>query len=217
MCNSNPSDIVTFIVGSKQEKFIVHKEFACRHSEVLRAAFNGPFVEGATGTYTLEDTETEAFRMFTEYLYRDTITLQLHNANPEDNVALAEGETHASRCSQQDAHLVSLWLLGDRFLITKLQNQAIDYMQRIFLSCGIMQPGMFVKIYNSTQAGSPLRRLAVDQCCWGKQSDYISENSNCIPSEMFVDIAMTYRNSAPPFVCDKNRARISISDYHVQR
>ncbi|KAG4442583.1 hypothetical protein IFR05_001913 [Cadophora sp. M221] len=41
------AETVTFRVGKwkKEEIFVVHKEFACHHSPVLRAGFNSPSVE----------------------------------------------------------------------------------------------------------------------------------------------------------------------------
>ncbi|KUJ22804.1 uncharacterized protein LY89DRAFT_714523 [Mollisia scopiformis] len=214
---SNPSDMVTFIVGLKKEKFIVHKEFACKNSEVLRAAFNGPFLEGRTGTYILEDTSAAAFRMFTEFLYSGKITLHYHNLNAEDDLVLAEDEEHIEMCAQQDTDLIDLWLLADRFLMVDFQNQVIDHMKRIYQICGVMSSCQFRKIYDNTQEGSPLRRLVVDLCCWAFFADYIKDKSDKFPQDMLVDVAIAYRDAAPSNVITSKRSEIPTTDYHVKR
>ncbi|KAF7893144.1 uncharacterized protein EAF02_000682 [Botrytis sinoallii] len=70
---SSPNEMVTFIVGTgdKQETFQIHKQIACEHSEVWNRAFNSVFVEGQTQTYRIEDTGPEAFRLLTQWVYRE--------------------------------------------------------------------------------------------------------------------------------------------------
>ncbi|KAH7417462.1 hypothetical protein BKA64DRAFT_702229 [Cadophora sp. MPI-SDFR-AT-0126] len=65
---AEPGTTVTFIIvpANNTTKFIVHKEFACYHSSVFRAAFNSNFVEGQTQTYRIEDTSAGAFRLLVE-------------------------------------------------------------------------------------------------------------------------------------------------------
>ncbi|KAH9215323.1 hypothetical protein DL95DRAFT_247029, partial [Leptodontidium sp. 2 PMI_412] len=136
------------IVGELQRKFITHMEFACKHSEVLKAAFDGPFIEGKTGVYNLEDVNPETFRLFAEYLYSGKTTLLHHN------------------CVDQDLTLVQLWVLADRFLVRTLQNQVVIHMERIRQSCGEMRPGCWDYVYDNTTLGSPLRALVAEQCAW---------------------------------------------------
>ena len=44
------------------EIFTIHRESVVRASTVLDKAFNGPFVEGQTQIYTLDDVEPNVFR-----------------------------------------------------------------------------------------------------------------------------------------------------------
>ncbi|KAH9222817.1 hypothetical protein DL95DRAFT_518352 [Leptodontidium sp. 2 PMI_412] len=53
---SDPLTIVTIIIGRSVSKiFAIYKEFACYYSPVLRAAFNGPFLEGQSQTMIIDD------------------------------------------------------------------------------------------------------------------------------------------------------------------
>lgn len=213
-CSSNPSDMVTFLIGPNKERFLIHKETACRQSEVLRAAFNGPFIEGRTGTYILEDTRTQAFRMFMEFLYAGKLTLHYHNIDPKDDLEFSK-EEHITKCATQDCYFVELWLLADRFLMSKLQNQVMDHMVRIYLSCGVMNPSQFAKIYEDSEVGSPLRRLVVTQCCWAPEKDYYEKLSKYMPKDMLVDIAIAYRDSMTSAIRNSNRAVVQATDYYV--
>jgi len=57
--------MVTFHIGEEdgEEDFLVHKDFACSYSPILKAAFNSIFFEGQTQSYRLNDNPTDAFRM----------------------------------------------------------------------------------------------------------------------------------------------------------
>jgi hypothetical protein len=55
--------MVTFTIGPEQQNFMVHKEFACQGSLVLKAAFESQFTDGSTSTYFLEDNTPEAFKL----------------------------------------------------------------------------------------------------------------------------------------------------------
>lgn len=102
--------MVTFFIGEDRKKFLVHKDKACRHSEVFRAAFNSTFIEGETGIYTLEDIDVETFELFTEYLYSRKITLRFHNREPDDDGDDINEENHGMKCAAQDNILVALWV-----------------------------------------------------------------------------------------------------------
>ncbi|TVY41599.1 hypothetical protein LOCC1_G007765 [Lachnellula occidentalis] len=77
---SNTKELVTFKIGKddKIKTFVVHKEFACHYSPVLKAAFNSDFIEGQTQTYVLEDIGPygiETFTLFVKWLYTQKLDL----------------------------------------------------------------------------------------------------------------------------------------------
>ncbi|PVH85664.1 hypothetical protein DL98DRAFT_568007 [Cadophora sp. DSE1049] len=64
-----PAQLVTLYAGQSKEKFVVHREFACRYSPVLDAAFKSDFVEGQTQEYRFEDTSEDAVRLLVHWFY----------------------------------------------------------------------------------------------------------------------------------------------------
>jgi hypothetical protein len=59
-------NLITFVMGSGQTEFVVHKSFIYHASPVLKAAFSSNFTEGQTQRYVLEDITEEAFQLFVE-------------------------------------------------------------------------------------------------------------------------------------------------------
>lgn len=55
---------------------MVHKEFACYHSPVLKAAFDGEFIESQTKTYESKDTEGPVTQLFVNWLYTQRLDLE---------------------------------------------------------------------------------------------------------------------------------------------
>jgi hypothetical protein len=123
----------------------------------LRAAFNSNFVEGKTQSYQLKDTTEAAFRLLVQWLYsQKLVILQL---TPNDS--LLEGDTHLSQMAE-DESLVELWVLADKLKIPKLQNAAIDSMERIRLLTGKIPSSYIVNYtYQCTTANSPLREYVL--------------------------------------------------------
>jgi len=89
----------------------VHKNFITHYSPYFDAAFNGNFAEGQSQKLDLEDTEPHVFGTFVNWLY-------------SQNIENAEGEI------PDDSTLVNLWLLADKCLVPKLQNQVIRNLDR---------------------------------------------------------------------------------------
>jgi hypothetical protein len=85
----------------------IHKDFICYYSPFFDAAFNGNFQEGQTQTMKFDDVDVTAFGVLSDWFYTQKIT------DSEDK--LPDLTT-----------LGRVWILGDRFLIPKLQNMAMD-------------------------------------------------------------------------------------------
>jgi hypothetical protein len=185
---SAPDQMVTFRIGQGDDFqiFLIHKEFACRHSRVFDKAFNSDFIEGRTQTYTLKDVTPEVFRFISQWLYQEKITLAVHDERepeePDDH------HHHWGKCSAQDLLLVELWILADRFCIESLQNVIIDNMLRIQRECGPMDFPCYLRIYEGTERGSTLRRFAVDQVACLSQPKRIVGNLAIYPHVMHVDL-----------------------------
>ncbi|KUJ07471.1 uncharacterized protein LY89DRAFT_742703 [Mollisia scopiformis] len=93
--------------GNKKESFMLQKSLICFHSPVFDRAFNGSFLEGQTQEMTMEDVEVEIFHLLVTWMYCGEIREVL-----DRNMAI---------------NMAKLWVLAGRFLIPKLQNQAIKH------------------------------------------------------------------------------------------
>ncbi|KAK0100250.1 hypothetical protein ONS96_007533 [Cadophora gregata f. sp. sojae] len=180
-----PQQLVTLLAGDSPTKFVVHTYFACHYSPVFDAAFNGNFLEGQTQEYKIQDVGEETVRLLVHWLYTqklDTIELQYlrKHHDPKDFGVDSLSQTKA---------LIQLWVLGEKLLIPRVQNSALDEILRIRYHTGISVPTQYLYIYENTSAGSPLRRFFVDLCvsrC--KNPPRYNDSSDRYPKEMLLDI-----------------------------
>lgn len=63
-------EFVTIVVSKdpSTNKFRIHREFACHHSPVFKAAFNSDFQEGKSQIYILEDPIEGAVQLLVQWL-----------------------------------------------------------------------------------------------------------------------------------------------------
>lgn len=152
---------------SKKQTFIVHKDFICHYSPFFHAAFNGRFVEGQTQIMELEDVEPAAFHLFVSWLYSQRL--------------MDEQEESPSATT-----LIRLWLLADRFLIPRLQNEVLAAVDKLRCSQTQRPGGPYHSVYNNTLPGSPLRRYLVQ--VWGSGTGAKLEHLADFPPEMLFDM-----------------------------
>ncbi|KAH7304866.1 hypothetical protein BKA65DRAFT_560359 [Rhexocercosporidium sp. MPI-PUGE-AT-0058] len=88
-------------------KFIIHKNIICHHSPFFSAAFNSQFVEGQTQSMTLDDIDPVIFGSFVNWVYHQ-------NVEADKGVKMGP------------EMLVKLWIVAERFIVPKLQNQAMN-------------------------------------------------------------------------------------------
>ena len=197
---------MTFKIGSGEgyQDFSVHKESACLKSPVLKAAFDGTFIEGQTQTYTLESTTPEAFRMFVKWLYSDRLGLQVHGSLENYNQLLNSNwftefpeetfqdpnqkEKHKDRCGRQDELLLELWILAEMLLMPRLQNYIVFVLLSIQRKCGTLGPTDYHSVYDNTTAESPIRRLIIDRCIYSREAYESAKSPHRFPSEMLFDL-----------------------------
>ncbi|CZR51124.1 uncharacterized protein PAC_00999 [Phialocephala subalpina] len=181
----NTSQLVTLFNGDSTEKFVVHKDFACHYSPVLRAAFNSNFLEGQTQEYQLQGTTEDAIRQVVNWFY--TQKLDIRQLGPEGNIKKGQVDTDLKR--KEDATLVELWVLADKLLVPKLQNAIVEEMQRIRLQIHHLPSGCYMVAYEKTQDGSPLRKFLVDGCAGSSVPQGLLKGlTNALPKDMLMDL-----------------------------
>jgi hypothetical protein len=178
----DPDAFVTFLIGPDEKKFIVHKEFACNYSPILKAAFNSQFIEGQTQTYRLEDTTEGTVRLFVQWLYYQQLEiLQLQDDDVDDDLAIDE-----------DKSLFGVWILADKLGAPHLQNLAIESIKKINRKTQGLATMHLHYIYDNTSAGSLLRRYMVDQCRNYLLPESYTECPHYFPHEFLIELAASH-------------------------
>jgi hypothetical protein len=172
--------LVTFIIGTEKAEFIVHREYICHYSVVLRAAFNNErFIEGKTQTYIIDDTTAKAFRLLVQWVYSQSI---ITDADKDDETrTILEKETPEWR-QKEWRSLLELWMLADKFNLPRLQNLAMDKLilhQDMSEDVGCLARH-FTFVWYNTVWDTPLQWLCLRQCL-KSGPDFFSNHWERIP------------------------------------
>ncbi|EKD17265.1 hypothetical protein MBM_04842 [Drepanopeziza brunnea f. sp. 'multigermtubi' MB_m1] len=207
----NSQQLVTLFAAAEEQKFVVHKEFACHYSPVLKAAFNSQFMEGQTQEYRLRDTTKEALHQLVHWFYFQKLdTMELTEKNRYDGP-----ENYIEERMAENIILAKTWVLADKLLIGKLQDQIIDEIVRIRDHSHLLSSSVLKYVYDNTPEGSPLRRLYVDLFVrYGKPRRYESK-SDRYPKEMLFDVVSKFSAVIPTFISSTRTPSKDLSLYHV--
>lgn len=212
--------MIKFLVGKgdDQQTFLVHKEFVNKHSPVLKAAFEGPWIEGASKTHTVEDVAPKEFRLFAQFLYAGQITLSIHkddvwiNGIPRSTAHIRK---HINDCGAQKLVLVQLWVLAEKFLVYPLQDHVMDHLFRIDKIClCIMHPLCLDYVYSHTSPKSLLRRFAADCLAWHHD---LGSFAMYLPHAMLIDVVKVLHGAVPDYVRAKKAETMDAGDYNVAK
>ncbi|CZR54723.1 uncharacterized protein PAC_04607 [Phialocephala subalpina] len=185
---SAPGDVVTFYVteDGEEQKFVIHREYVCHYSPVLKAAFNSNFIEGQTGEYRLDDITHGTFNLLVQWLYHQKVDLAHLKSgfNEKNDLAIL---------TEEKLNLFQLWVLADKFSIPGLQNCVVDHIReganlndRDFL----FPVKAYDYVYNNTAPDSPLRRLVVMLTGAYLDKGDIKSNADNFPRQMLTDLLL---------------------------
>ncbi|KAI9675666.1 MAG: hypothetical protein M1817_001033 [Caeruleum heppii] len=143
--------LVNVYVGPARKHWILHEKLLSHHSPFFASAFGGAFAEAETGKIELLEDDPAAFELLIQWLYSGSMGQKPTAATPKD-----EAWAFALLCFE-------LWVLCDKFGITKLKNPAMDaYRHSCRQSDQIPSNGAMMQIYNRTSCGTPFQQLAAD-------------------------------------------------------
>lgn len=60
-------------VGAERKKFILHREYFCRHSSVLKKFFDNDVFDAETEEYALADVTSDSMDLFVKWMYTKKI------------------------------------------------------------------------------------------------------------------------------------------------
>ncbi|TVY34944.1 hypothetical protein LSUB1_G007432 [Lachnellula subtilissima] len=174
--------VVTILAGSgeKEEKFIVHKQFACHYSPLFKAAFESGFIEGQTQTYKLDDVEPKFVQVLLHWLYTQKLDIE---------VAMEQDSQHFLHLEEPFILAVSLWALADKLLLPGLQNEVVDWINHVCREEGYAPTHCLKQFYDCTGAGSLLRKLFISQTAHYMPSNWYTTEAKHFPQDFLVDLA----------------------------
>jgi hypothetical protein len=179
--------MVTVLVGPSAQKFLIHKERVCHHSQVLKAAFNGNFIEGQTQTYRIEDTSPGGFRIFTRWIYDQDLDLFQLKSKEEKR---RDVRLHIINLVHfEDMELGELWVLADKMAIHRLQNFIVRKIVQTREMYGSVTVRTLLYICERTAVGSPLRRLMVSEVAQNCRKNDDFDCTEYFPHEFLMDLA----------------------------
>lgn len=180
---------------------MVHKDFACYYSPVLKAAFNSDFLEGQTQTYTIEDCKALTIKFLVEWIYTQQISfdaIERTTAGKENHLAL-----------------VGLWILAEKFLIPQLQNHVIRKVYELNHEANTIPLHCLNYVWENTPPGSPLRLFLLHLFASRARIDLYSKCPDSYPKEMLADIIKLIGNNGGQRPKDLDPG-IDMSRYDVQ-
>jgi hypothetical protein len=152
-------DLVTLLVGSDEQKFVVHESCIIRNSDFFKAALKKEWAEGQTPTIKLpEENCVETLVNYLNFAYREKLPT-------EDIKAKADGGFTGDPFTA----LAKLYVIGERILDRSVQSAVIREILRLVTikskgkgARSYPETTSVTVTYSGTSAGSPLRRLMVD-------------------------------------------------------
>jgi hypothetical protein len=197
---SSPDEVVTIYIGKEKKAFIIHKEIACLHSPVLRAAFSSKSVKEQTKTYTLNGTIASAFQLLVQRLYSQKLKPLL--PQPElDSIPTHHGlkiSTFAlkHKILNHQHNLAHLWSLSSHLHIPHLRNLVIDELEAIRQEWGIVASHLLHWLYENLPRGAGLRELVREQCRCFLPGDVFERHGYLFPGEMLVECLLLERGES---------------------
>jgi len=158
---------------------------------VLKAAFNGNFIEGQTQTYRLEGTDPKIFTLLVQWMYKQAFkhgVPEMEAPNIRGRGFLdAHGHTPPPvELDSMYSNMVALYILAERLIIPRPQNyimgSLVEMSQKKAWSTAWMNAA-----YEGTKAESPLRRFAVDMLLYLVPPAWKKEHEKGFPRELLVD------------------------------
>jgi len=143
-------------------------------------AFESGFIEGQTQTYKLDDVEPKVVQVLLHWLYTQKLDIEVAREQDSQNFLHLE---------EPFILAVSLWALADKLLLPGLQNEVVDWIDRVCREEEYAPTHCLKHVYNCTGAGSLLRKLFISQTAHYMPSNWYTTQAKDFPQEFLIDLA----------------------------
>ena len=183
---------------------------------MLEKAFNSEFKEGRTQKYEMDDTKPDTFRVFVQWLYSQKLTHIHYEEYYDPDIDDENGQIHAAKCSAETKSRIELWVLAEKLLVPRLQNEVMDLLGLVSKTCTTPFEVRISYIYQNTTDNSPLRLFVVNLIAWTAPSSEYKRYPHLYQYEFLLDLATVFSAAVPRRAASNKRDRFDIADYYVE-
>lgn len=187
------------------EYFTVHKSFACFYSPALHAALNSNFIEGKEQFFRLDEDDFETVRLLVHWFYTQVLDTQQPTKVLEDKQKTTE-----------ETALVKLWILADKLLIRKLQNNVCCKIHQIFMETKSLSGNIEHYLYDNTESDSPLRQWFAGLLITELSPEDFTRQSKHFRQEFLVDLANILCRSMSPYAWRDLTNEVARADFTIR-
>jgi hypothetical protein len=180
--------IVTLIVGEgdKSASFAVYENVLCEASPFFKAACKPEWIKPEDSVTKLPEDDPNVVQGMIYWIYHNEICLPA-----ELNKTSSSGYTEKDAMELTWGVLVRTYILGQKYQIPGLQNDAIDGLLILRIQ-SYLPLGMISYAYRHTIPGSPLRSVILDTVGYEIQTKHLEKWSEDYCGEFLFDMTKSY-------------------------
>lgn len=172
------------IVGAAATRYALHEALLTYHSTFFfDLIYNEDWKRGRSGELRLPEEDAASFDLFVHWIYRGSFN-------------------HVDFSLARRYDYLSVYALGEKWSIPRLQDSVCDEMRKMWLTHGLPESAFFRKLYQTTLPGCKLRQYFVKKFVFhalqkdrpANLDDTLEENGGLaidVGKEMFKNLGIT--------------------------
>ncbi|KAK0119953.1 hypothetical protein ONS95_011377 [Cadophora gregata] len=178
-------EVIRLEVGGCENltKFTVHKTVLCPSSPFFESAYKPEWMTAEERVIRLPNDDPIAVRAMVYWMYHNIICI----SGEMDELEIGNTEEDAMKSAY--GLLAKLYILGEKFQMPRLRNDAIDAILYRYESTGSFDIGINSYVYANTSGDSPLRKLLVHIALDNYNKPQIGSFKEMLCGELIFDLA----------------------------
>jgi hypothetical protein len=172
------------------ERFIVRKDLATRHSDVIKKSFASGWEEAKENIVRFPEESPEAFQVFVTFL--DTGVIHMDHFKSDRPIEVQEGDGSIDKEWNQIAQAC---LLGEHLGCTAFKDALVDRTVYLLQNTAQVPKTMFQEIFAGSVAGSGIRDLLVDVAAYHLfATDLEQQSGDDVYASYWKQVAIAYKH-----------------------
>jgi len=173
-------NIVTVLVGTEEERFVLHQDAVCAKSKFFKAACSKQWLEGQERIVRLPEADAAIFQVYCNWIYSSEL---------QEPTCTAPSDT-ADKNAERES-LIKLYLLGDSLDDVALRNQTnVMLFKAMRNQRKLLNTELTRLVWDSTVPKSSMRRMVVDVFVSRHSSAQFAELVSGYPTEFVQEVAV---------------------------